>query len=355
MALQDFRAVGVCRLDARKRAERPLHTKECVQRLVRTEPRGARGRKHHFDGGCRLARVENGARDEGQRQRLIAADDAPVKELSRSGGELCPRGVVDDGHKELGASPDVDNPCPLRAKEPSMGPFERAQPARLVGRQLGLHIAAKALPRQSIAPEGATSLLEPRVFRRVVSRSGLEGRTKRSHALGSLRGATELDDARHCIENSGPLTHGRSSGVSFLGVSRPENRVFFPQAALDDWIVDGRVELSEGELRIFGEGRRFKLIEAIHVLREVSGLADERDWIGRVRPREFFAAEGAEIVQTSMLAGELAYDVELGWLGFPAVSFASFLATSGPRWIRSPQDPPEPKSDEELLARLLVD
>jgi len=135
-------------------------------------------------------------------------------------------------------------------------------------------------------------------------------------------------------------------------VARFENRVFFPQAALDEWIVDGRVEVSEGELRLVAEGRRYKLTEAVYVLREVSGSGDSRDWIGRARSRGFFESAAAEIVETSMLAGEAAYDVEPGWLGIPVGTFEAHLAASGPRWIRGPQDPPDPKNDEELLARL---
>ena len=96
-----------------------------------------------------------------------------------------------------------------------------------------------------------------------------------------------------------------------------KNRVFFPQAALDQWIVDGTVELQEGELSITSEGKRYRLAEAVRVLGEVSGAGDGHDLVGRVKARLYLEQLGAEIIQGSMLLGESAYDVEPGWLGIP--------------------------------------
>ena len=56
-----------------------------------------------------------------------------------------------------------------------------------------------------------------------------------------------------------------------------ENRVFFPQAALDQWIVDGNVDLNKGELTILGDGgqgRRYIVEEAVRVMKDVSGEGD---------------------------------------------------------------------------------
>ncbi len=41
------------------------------------------------------------------------------------------------------------------------------------------------------------------------------------------------------------------------------NRVFFPQAALDEWLGDDRVDLKGEELVLKSEGRRYKIIEAM--------------------------------------------------------------------------------------------
>jgi hypothetical protein len=100
------------------------------------------------------------------------------------------------------------------------------------------------------------------------------------------------------------------------------NRVFFPQAALDQWIMDGSVELQDGELTILGERRRFRLSEAVHIVREVSGAGDAHELLGRVKTRAYLEQLGAEIVETSMLLGDAAYDVDPGWMGVPVGAFA---------------------------------
>jgi hypothetical protein len=134
-----------------------------------------------------------------------------------------------------------------------------------------------------------------------------------------------------------------------------QNRVFFPQAALDQWIVDGTVDLQRGELTILAEGRRFALDEAVHVLREVTGAGDVAKLVGRVKTRAALEAQGAEIVETSMLFGDTAYDVEPGWVGTPVGSFAEHLESSAQRKARTVSGGSAvPHTDEELLAKFLA-
>jgi hypothetical protein len=67
-----------------------------------------------------------------------------------------------------------------------------------------------------------------------------------------------------------------------------QNRIFFPQAALDQWVLEGTVELAGNMLTILGEGRRYRIAEAVRVLAEVSGTPDANDIIGKVKSRVFF-------------------------------------------------------------------
>jgi hypothetical protein len=105
-----------------------------------------------------------------------------------------------------------------------------------------------------------------------------------------------------------------------------ENRFFFPQAALDQWIVDERVDFRDGELTLLGPagsvgpGRRYKLSEAVHVVREVTGAGDGHDLVGRVKALGALEKLGAEIIESSMLLGDAAYDIEPGWMGTPVNS-----------------------------------
>src|SRR5450432_691088 len=128
-----------------------------------------------------------------------------------------------------------------------------------------------------------------------------------------------------------------------------ENRIFFPQAALDEWIVAGTVDLQDGVLTLLPVGRRYRLAEAVRIVRDASGGGDA-ELLGRVKARVYLEQIGAEIVETSMLLGDAAYDVEPGWVAVPAVPFADYAAMTQHKGGSGA----EPKSDEELLARFAV-
>ena len=49
--------------------------------------------------------------------------------------------------------------------------------------------------------------------------------------------------------------------------------------------------------------------------------------MGLVKARAYLEQLGAELVETSMLIGDSAYDVEPGWLGIPAGAFAEFAVS----------------------------
>jgi hypothetical protein len=133
-----------------------------------------------------------------------------------------------------------------------------------------------------------------------------------------------------------------------------ENRVFFPQSVLDEWVVDGAVDMQADSLTILSEGRSYELVEAVHVVREVSGIVDSNDLVGRVKGRAYLEQLGAEIVETSMLLGEAAYDVEAGWLGVPAGTFEEHEESAAREPARGGRISVPPKSDEELLAAFLA-
>jgi hypothetical protein len=133
-----------------------------------------------------------------------------------------------------------------------------------------------------------------------------------------------------------------------------ENKFFFPEAAVNEWIVAEVVDFRGGELTILGEGRRYELAEAVRVLREVAGSVDAHDLVGRVKPRAQLDKLGAEIVESSMLLGEAAYDIELGWVGTPVGSFAQHEGSAARKKSRAGRSTPAPKSDEELFVRFLA-
>jgi hypothetical protein len=128
-----------------------------------------------------------------------------------------------------------------------------------------------------------------------------------------------------------------------------KNRVFFPQAALDDWIADDRVDLQHDELTMRSEGRKYRIIEAIRVLREVTGGPDANELLGKVKSRAFLNELGAEILEGSMILGDNAYDVVPGFVGAPIGSFADHRKS-----IPESSTVQGLSTDEDLLATFLT-
>ena len=122
------------------------------------------------------------------------------------------------------------------------------------------------------------------------------------------------------------------------------NRVFFPQTLLDEWVGDNRVDLKGEDLLLKSEGRRYRIIEAVRIMREVTGADDPHELLGRVKTRAFLTELGAEVLESSMILGDNAYDVVQGFVGAPIGSFNEYLKAA------PPTASPPPKTDEELLA-----
>ena len=129
-----------------------------------------------------------------------------------------------------------------------------------------------------------------------------------------------------------------------------KNRVFFPQAALDEWITEDRVDLKNDELTIKSEARRYKIIEAIRILREVSGTSDPHELIGKVKSKAFLEELGAEILESSMVLGDNAYDVVQGFVGAPIGTFADYRKEVPEAGAQGPGI----MTDEDLLAAFLT-
>lgn len=119
-------------------------------------------------------------------------------------------------------------------------------------------------------------------------------------------------------------------------------RVFFPQTALDEWVSENRVDIKGEELTLKVEGRRYRIIEAVRVVREVTGADDPHELLGRVKTRAFLMELGAELLEGSMILGDNAYDVVQGFVGSPIGSFAEYKKNA-------PKPLASATSDEDVL------
>jgi hypothetical protein len=137
------------------------------------------------------------------------------------------------------------------------------------------------------------------------------------------------------------------------------NRIFFPQEALDQWLVDGTIDVKGAELTIAAEGRRYKIADAVRVIREVSGTPDVNEIVGKVKSKPYLIELGAELLEGSMILGDNAYDVVQGWTGVPVGTFVEHMAsaertTARARGGAAQSGVEEPKTEEQLLARFLM-
>jgi hypothetical protein len=145
-----------------------------------------------------------------------------------------------------------------------------------------------------------------------------------------------------------------------LTVSMGQNRIFFPQAALDQWVEEGTVELLGDVLTIAAEGRSYRIIEASRFLCEVAGAGDENQLVGKVMTRGFLHELGAEVLEDSVILGENAYDVVCGFLAVPIGTLGEHIA--GPARAEARRSHPDaqpssdhaPESEEALLVRFLI-
>jgi hypothetical protein len=132
-----------------------------------------------------------------------------------------------------------------------------------------------------------------------------------------------------------------------------QNRVFFAQTGLDLWLADSAVELSGTELTLTSEARKYRLAEAAHVIREVTGAADANELVGRVKSTQYLEELGAEVMQGSMILGDNAYDIVPGFMATPIGGFDEFLASAERKERASGNTDKDPTNDEELLVRFV--
>ena len=134
-------------------------------------------------------------------------------------------------------------------------------------------------------------------------------------------------------------------------------RFFVSQAAVERWSAEGRADLAGGALVAQGgalHGCRFELEPAVRVLRVAGAGEDPHQHVGRVRPVAPLREGGAELLGDSLVVGEVAYEVEPGFLAVPDAGAARLLF---PGDDPSPPagTPPEGQGDAASLARFLLD
>jgi len=131
------------------------------------------------------------------------------------------------------------------------------------------------------------------------------------------------------------------------------NRLFVPQAMLDLWLSEERVEV-EGEVMITRpEGQRLELTTAVLFKEEVTGSPDAHDLLGKVKDLEQLAEIGAEHYADSVLLGDNAYQVVEGFAGTPLADDDAVIGDSLSAAARALTGERAGSGEIDLLARFL--
>jgi len=107
--------------------------------------------------------------------------------------------------------------------------------------------------------------------------------------------------------------------------------LFVSQALLDTWAEQGRIDLVGNVMSLLvgeGKGRSYALEPAVRFLHVAGGDADPNQLLARVKPLAQLREMGAEAVADSVVLGDVAYEVEQGFLVEAAAVEA---AVSAPR------------------------
>ena len=140
--------------------------------------------------------------------------------------------------------------------------------------------------------------------------------------------------------------------------------LFVSQALLDAWAGQGRIDLDCRSIALLSgqaRGRRYALEPAVRFLRIAGGGEDVLGLVARVKTLAQVRELGGEAMADSGVVGDVAYEVEPGFLAeASAVEAASRAGPAGapapPADARAlPPDLEDRRREAEALARFLLD
>ncbi|MBN2529156.1 MAG: hypothetical protein JXR76_22395 [Deltaproteobacteria bacterium] len=135
-----------------------------------------------------------------------------------------------------------------------------------------------------------------------------------------------------------------------------ENRLFWPQEMMDEWIVDEKATIEDDLLTITEENMTYRLSQAVHFIADVGDGADQHSLIGKVKELSILQDMGCEHYMDSVLLEDSAYQVVQGFTGVPVVDKvqqSSQIENTAAKAMANSLG--EENDDRDLLARFLLD
>lgn len=135
-----------------------------------------------------------------------------------------------------------------------------------------------------------------------------------------------------------------------------ENRLFWPQEMMDEWIVDEKATIEDDLLTITGENMTYRLSQAVHFIADVGDGSDLHSLIGKVKELSTLQEMGCEHYMDSVLLEDSAYQVVQGFTGIPVVDKVQQSSQIEGTAAKAMADSlGEESDDRDLLARFLLD
>jgi hypothetical protein len=124
--------------------------------------------------------------------------------------------------------------------------------------------------------------------------------------------------------------------------------LFVSQAMLDAWAEQGKIELDGPKMALRsheGVGRSFALEPALRFLQVVGAETDPHALVGKVKPEARLRELGGERLGESVVLGDVAYEVQTGFLAEASAPPAGASAGSAAA----------ERKNTEALARFLLE
>jgi hypothetical protein len=122
--------------------------------------------------------------------------------------------------------------------------------------------------------------------------------------------------------------------------------LFVSQAILDTWASQGKIDFSGNVMTTVagpGAGRAYTLQPAVRFLQVLGADTDPNGLLHKVKAEAQLRDQGAEVMGDSVILGDVAYQVEPGFLAEAAALQAAAASKADPaRATARPSPPPAP-------------
>ncbi|MCK9521888.1 MAG: hypothetical protein M0R76_02445 [Proteobacteria bacterium] len=133
------------------------------------------------------------------------------------------------------------------------------------------------------------------------------------------------------------------------------NRMFWPQAQMDEWVLDEKAVIADNVLSLHDDPLKYALHQALHFVADVADGTDPHQLVGKVKEVQTVLEMGAEHYMDSVILGDAAYQVVQGFTGVPIFEPATAPSVSNISQAVKKQTGDAEQDERELLANFLLE